>query len=133
LRTVVTGIAEIVHGHPERGSRLGGAAVFTEALVGRRHVVNGPVSEGPLGRVGILDDDGKAARVAWRILPFERRRDVAAVLAVALRDSLAVREGRTCDTKCHVMSPRCRRPCACKLRTRACLFRAIHWRCRPLI
>src|SRR6185437_16877583 len=45
LRTVVTGIAEIVYGHPERGSRLGGAAVFTEALVGRRHVVNGPVSE----------------------------------------------------------------------------------------
>src|SRR6185437_4123509 len=79
--------------------------VLAEALVGGRHVVDRPVSEGAPRRIRILDHDGEASRVAWRVLPFQGRRDVAAFLAVALRDPLAVRKSRTRNAECHVVSP----------------------------
>lgn len=81
-----------------RGKRATRRCAFGQLTHTGRDVVDDPVNEID-GRVGIVHREGEAFCAAWRVLPFELRREVGAVAGIAARDGTVVGEIGTgeCD------------------------------------
>src|SRR2546427_2264346 len=95
-RAAVAGALPVVR--PLRGPRRQALHALGEPCGGRRQVVQHPVHPGHLRRgrvrrIRVVDDEGEALRPGRHGRPGERRRNVAAVAGVFLRDRAVVRKG----------------------------------------
>jgi hypothetical protein len=101
LRAIVVSVTEVIDRRLHGRVRLLRACAFSESLRAGRNVVENPVPERALRRVGILHDQGIASRARWRTVPLDRGRDIPSSATVTVGDPFAGGESGAAQCQRH--------------------------------